>query len=78
MYYIILCEIATGIVLELDGKTRFVETDADNLPHISFENLKKAEERADMLVLENQDLEIAIYDENWKFIKRVTKKRDSV
>lgn len=24
MYYIILCEIATGILLKLDGKTRYL------------------------------------------------------
>lgn len=75
MYYIILCEIATGIILELDGKTRFLKTETNSQPYITFENLKEAEDKANIFVLENQDLEIAIYDHAWELKKRVTKEK---
>lgn len=71
MYYIIMCEIATGIILELDGKTRFIKTETNIRPSLSFDNIKEAEEKANIFVLENHDLEIGIYDETWSFIKRV-------
>lgn len=73
MYYLIMCEIATGIILELDGKTRFLKTDTNVRPSISFDTLKEAEERAKFLVFENYDLEIGIYDDTWSFIKRIIK-----
>lgn len=71
MYYIIFCEKETGIILELDGKTRFVKTENNSRPYISFENLQEAEERANILVSEKQYLEIGIYDDTWEFIKRI-------
>jgi len=73
MYYIIICEKATGIILELDGKTRFIKTDTNTRPSISFDNISEAEDKAHILVMENDNLEIGIYDATWSFIKRVIK-----
>lgn len=73
MYQIILCEKATGIVLELDGKTRYQAGTNNTHPSFSFDNLLKAENKAYDLVNANTDLEIGIYDGNWEFVKRITK-----
>ncbi|HEU0126846.1 MAG TPA: hypothetical protein VFQ56_11095 [Flavobacterium sp.] len=73
MYQIILCEKATGIVLELDGKTRYHAGENNKRPSFSFDNLLEAENKAYDLINVNSDLEIAIYDCNWEYIKTITK-----
>lgn len=70
MYQIILCEKATGIILELDGKTRYQAIEENMCPTLSFETLKEAEEKAHDLLKSNIDLEITI-NSNGEFIKRI-------
>lgn len=74
MYHLILCEKATGILLELDGKTRFLKTETNERPSLNFENIEDAENIANNLIIKNESLEIAIYDFNWSFIKTISKK----
>lgn len=73
MYHLILCEKATGIVLELDGKTKFLKTETSERPSLKFENIEKAKDEANNLINKNDSLEIVIYDSNWNFLKRIVK-----
>ncbi|GAA3780570.1 hypothetical protein [Flavobacterium ginsengiterrae] len=71
MYRIILCEKATGIVLELDGKTRFSNNDTNSpLPSMTFNTIEEAEDMAAALIKENSTLEIGIYKNDETFVKR--------
>ncbi|AWK02843.1 hypothetical protein HYN56_00890 [Flavobacterium crocinum] len=69
MYNLILCEKATGIILELDGKTRFLKSETNSRPFLSFEDIEDAENKANNLISKNDNLEIGMYDSNWNFIK---------
>ncbi|KAF2514260.1 hypothetical protein [Flavobacterium foetidum] len=70
MYNLVFCEKATGIILEIDGKTRFLKSETNSRPFLSFENIQEAESKANDLLIKNDNLEISIYDSNWNFIKR--------
>ncbi|MGU3376135.1 hypothetical protein [Chryseobacterium sp. M5A1_1a] len=70
MYYVILCEASTGILLELDAKTKFIKTEVNTRPYLIFDSLDKAEKKAFELIDDNNNLEVGIYDSEWSFIKR--------
>lgn len=72
MYHIVICENNTGIVLEIDGKTRFNDFEKKgNYPSISFLDLDSAEEEALDIINKNNNLEVSIYTENKEFVKRL-------
>jgi len=73
MYYLILCEKATGILLELDDKTRFLKNEKNERPSLNFENIEDAENKANNLISKDENLEVSIYDLNWSFIKKICK-----
>jgi len=58
MYHLILCEKATGIVLEVDGKTKFLKTETNERPFLKFENIEKAKDEANNLINKNDSLEL--------------------
>ncbi|WDF65355.1 hypothetical protein [Flavobacterium sp. KACC 22763] len=76
MYFIMICEYRTGIILELDCKTRFNDFDGQgNIPRLSFFDLESAEKKAVELIKSNNELEVSIVSENdVAFSKRLSYK----
>lgn len=75
MYHIVICEYKTGIVLEIDCKTRFNDLERNgNYPSIPFLDLDSAEQEALNMIKNNKDLEVSIYKETNIFIKRLNYK----
>lgn len=76
MYFIVICEYRTGIILELDCKTRFNDFDGQgNIPRLPFFDLESAERKAVELIKRNNELEVTIVSENDAiFSKRFTYK----
>ncbi|MFC4479218.1 hypothetical protein [Flavobacterium chungangensis] len=74
MYFIMICEYRTGIILELDCKTRFNDFDGQgNIPRLPFFDLESAEKKAAEIVKNNNELEVSIVNENEaRFSKRFT------
>lgn len=65
MYFIMICEYRTGIILELDCKTRFNDFDGQgNIPRLPFFDLESAEKKAAEIVKSNSQLEVSIVSEN--------------
>jgi hypothetical protein len=72
MYHIVICEYSTGIVLEIDGKTRFNNLERNgNYPSISFLDLDSAEEEALNIIKNKKHLEVSIYKDTKEFVKRL-------
>ena len=72
MYHIVICERSTGIVLELDFKTRFNSTEnKKEYPRINFESIDIAELKALEIINYYNHLEVSIYSNDKEFIKRV-------
>lgn len=72
MYHIVICEHATGIVLELDGKTRFKDlVKKSDYPCMTFSDLERAEKKASEIVNANHSLEVSIYTESKECIKTI-------
>ncbi|ABQ03209.1 MULTISPECIES: hypothetical protein [Flavobacterium] len=69
MYQIILCEKATGIILELDGKTRYSYDGINDFPPTFFASLEEAEDKADALLKENNTIEIQICNTDGSRVK---------
>jgi hypothetical protein len=73
-YLLLLSQNSTGHVLNSDGKSIFHNQNGDNsdLPYISiFSNLEKAEEEAQRIVENNQNIEVGLYSEKEEWIKTI-------
>ena len=72
-HYRLLCEVATGIVLNTDGETRFQNHyGTTELPYIEAKSLEEAQYWAmDMLIM-YPGVEVTIYDEEKNYINTIS------
>ncbi|MCB2410537.1 hypothetical protein [Hymenobacter lucidus] len=69
-HYLMLCEVATGIVMNPDGQTRFLNfTGAMEVPYIKVDSLSRAVNLALGIIIMYPKLEVTIYDEQKKYVQ---------
>ena len=69
-YYLLLCERATGIILQPDCATRFQRMDdTTELPYVPVASLEDAESRARGIAIMYPEVEVSLWDEQKNYIK---------
>jgi len=77
MYFIFVCEYRTGIILELDFKTRFNDFDGKgNIPKLLFRDLESAENKAMEIIIGNNELEVTIGSDNDSSFSKILTYKD--
>lgn len=69
-HFVILTELKTGIVLDLNGKYNL---NSEDYPVLLFNTLKEAKEFAELKISENSEVECVIYNHKQEFIEMVSK-----